>query len=95
MVVVGSYRTRAELRKRPRRQFHYNARVLTDNKSLPRPCAIADISEIGARIVLESDCELPERFMLLLTRTGKARRLCRVVWRNGLTIGVAFPNAHS
>ena len=91
MVVVGNYRNQAELRKKPRRQFHYNASVLLGAKSVPQPCAIADISATGARIVLATVCELPERFILLLTRSGEARRHCRLVWRNGLAAGVEFP----
>jgi hypothetical protein len=94
MVVVGNYRNRAELRRKPRRQFHYDARLLLDGKSSPCPCAISDISETGARIVLLGECELPERFILLLTRSGDARRHCRLVWRNGLTVGVEFPAPH-
>jgi hypothetical protein len=86
---------RAELRKKPRRQFHYNAGVLLDAKSLPQPCAIADISETGARIVLATECNLPERFILLLTRSGEARRHCRLIWHNGLSAGVEFPTPPS
>jgi hypothetical protein len=93
MVVVGNYRSHAELRKKPRRQFHYNACILTDDKK-PHLCALSDISETGARIVLEKECELPDRFILLLTRSGDARRLCRMVWREGLTLGVEFPVPH-
>jgi hypothetical protein len=95
MVVVGNYRNQAELRRKPRRHFHYNASVLLDGTSSPHPCAIADISETGARIVLEAECELPERFILLLTPSGEARRHCRLVWRNGLAAGVEFPTPHS
>lgn len=94
MVVAGGLRNHAELRKKPRRQFHYDARILTDDKRPPLRCALADISETGARIVLKNECELPERFMLLLTPNGEARRLCRIIWRDGLTLGVDFPNAH-
>jgi hypothetical protein len=83
--------SRAELRRKPRRQFHYNASVLLDSKSSPQACAIVDISATGARIVLQSECELPERFILLLTRGGEARRHCRLVWRDGLAAGVEFP----
>ncbi len=50
--------------------------------------------QTGARIVLETECELPERFILLLTRSGEARRHCRLVWRNGLAAGVEFPTPH-
>src|SRR5580698_2372520 len=50
MVVVGNFRNRAELRKKPRRQFHYNAGILIQGEKSPYPCAIADISETGARL---------------------------------------------
>ena len=86
---------RAELRTKPRRNFHYNASVLLDGKSLPCRCAISDISETGARIVLARQCELPERFILLLTPSGEARRHCRLVWRDGLAAGVEFPMQQS
>jgi PilZ domain len=95
MVVVGNYRNQAELRKKPRRQFHYNASILLDAKSAPQPCAIADVSATGARILLAAECTLPERFILLLTRSGEARRHCRLVWRDGLAAGVEFPAPNS
>jgi len=95
MVAVGSdYRNRSELRKKPRRAFRYNAKILTDRKGTMLACSISDISESGARIVLESDTPLPERVVLLLTPSGDARRHCRVIWRDGTTVGVEFPNPH-
>ena len=87
---MGANRT--ELRKKPRRQFHYHARILIQDDK-PFACAIADISETGARIQLEDERELPERFILFLTKNGEARRQCRLVWRNGLSVGVEFPEA--
>jgi len=84
-----------ELRRKPRRQFRYRAKILTSEKGAPRLCSIADISEIGARIVLAKDEELPRRFLLLLSSQGDARRICRLVWRRGLTIGVEFPSSQS
>lgn len=91
MVVVGNYRNHAELRKKPRRSFHYNAKILKDKDSPPLPCAISDISASGARLSLENDVELPPEFILLLTPNGEARRRCRMIWRDGLTVGVKFP----
>jgi len=91
MVSVGNNANRPELRRSPRRQFHYNACVLIQEKQQSCLCHIADISELGARLVLADECELPERFILLLSRKGDARRHCRLVWRDGLTVGVAFP----
>ncbi len=90
MVMSESKRNRAELRKKPRRQFNYSAQILTGPKDPPRPCTIGDISHTGARLVLETDDQLPLRFVLLLTRNGGARRHCRVIWRTGLTLGVKF-----
>ncbi len=92
MLVIGNFRNRAKLRKKPRRQFHYNARILIDTKTPPIACSISDISEIGARLSLASEHALPETFMLLLTANGGARRRCRVIWRDGLTMGVEFPD---
>jgi hypothetical protein len=83
---------RPELRKKPRRQFHYYASLLIEGAPSPLPCEIVDISETGARLVIESECDLPERFVLLLSRSGEARRMCKVAWRDGLTVGVEFPN---
>jgi methyl-accepting chemotaxis protein len=91
MVVVGNFRAHAEMRKKPRRQFHYNARVLTGGDTPPIACSIADISETGARLTLESENELPDEFVLVLTPKGNPRRQCRVIWRDGLAVGVEFP----
>jgi PilZ domain-containing protein len=92
MVVVGNFRNRAELRKKARRQFHYNAKILKDQNSPPLACLIADISDSGARLNLENGTELPDKFILLLTENGGARRQCRVVWRDGTAVGVKFPD---
>lgn len=94
MVIVANYRNGAELRKKPRRHFHYTAKIIVDDTAPPLPCAISDISELGARIVLEREVELPETFWLLLTANGQARRHCRTVWRTGLNLGVEFPPQH-
>lgn len=91
MVVVGKNGNRAELRKTTRRHFHYNARIFTDKDTPPVTCSISDISQTGARIVLEREEKLPDTFMLLLTPNGDARRHCRVIWRDGLNVGVQFP----
>jgi PilZ domain len=88
---VGNNRAAKELRKKPRRQFHYNAKILTSEKGQPRNCQIADISESGARIILERDENPPPRFLLLLSVRSGTRRVCRVVWRKGLNVGVQFP----
>jgi PilZ domain len=91
--MTGNDRNRRELRKKPRRPFHYSAKIITDGSSPPRRCMISDVSHTGARLLLEADGELPDRFVLLLTKDGGARRRCRLVWRTGLTVGVEFAAA--
>jgi hypothetical protein len=90
MATIGNYRAGAEHRRKPRQQFHYRASIIIANDPAPRSCSIADISETGAKVTLDAAGELPEQFTLLLTPTGSARRLCRIVWHTGLTIGVKF-----
>jgi hypothetical protein len=92
MMMSGKYCNRAELRKKPRRQFHHLAKIITDGNEPARACTMSDVSHTGARLVLETDAELPNRFQLLLTGDGSARRRCRVVWRAGVTVGVEFAN---
>jgi len=92
MVVVGNFRDHPELRKKPRRPFQYGAKILKDKESPALACSISDISDSGAQLHLANDVELPEKFILLLTANGGARRLCRVIWRDGLSIGVKFPD---
>ena len=95
MIAMGSARGGKELRRKPRRQFHYQARILTAAKGPALPCSIADISQSGARLILQSEHVMPRRFLLLLNRQGDAKRICRLVWRDGLTLGVEFSEAHS
>jgi hypothetical protein len=93
MVVIGNYRTHAELRQKPRRPFRYNARIATSKDKPLVSCCIADISEGGARLVLARDDELPQIFTLLLTPKGDTRRFCQVIRRDGATLGVRFIEA--
>jgi hypothetical protein len=95
MVTPGKYRSGAELRRKTRRQFEYSAEIATDGKTPVRACMICDISQTGARLVLDSDDELPEHFVLLLSRNGSARRRCRLIWRKGAMAGVEFAPGRS
>jgi hypothetical protein len=57
-----------------------------------RSCRIMDVSETGARLIVESSIEginLKE-FFLLLSSTGLAFRRCELAWVNGEEIGATF-----
>jgi hypothetical protein len=76
-------------RKSTRRSVRYSAWIVREGDDL-HGCALFDISETGARIEVEDTTSIPELFVLLLSGNGKARRACRVVWRQPSQLGVIF-----
>lgn len=42
------------------------------------PCIVWDLQSAGGRIAMESADEIPERFMLWLTKDGQVKRCCEV-----------------
>jgi len=89
MGAVGSFRSKAELRKHARKPFNWRATIIAGTER-PRSCMVSDVSESGARLKVDTPYELPEKFILLLSSSGKARRLCRVIWRSKKEAGVKF-----
>ena len=53
-------------------------------------CDVINISPGGARIVPKPAQMLPTHFVLFLSLDGSERRTCRVIWRDGADVGVAF-----
>jgi PilZ domain len=90
MVVIGTIRRRAELRKHPRKQIHHAAWIYLGGDTPLRSCTIYDISNTGVRITLATEEEIPAEFTLLLTADGRARRRCSVIWRDGFNVGAEF-----
>lgn len=80
---------RINKRKSRRRPICYTAWLVTAPGER-QACLLSDMSETGARIDVQEPDTLPDRFVLLLTANGTARRSCRVVWRKPHQIGVKF-----
>ena len=78
---------RKSLRKRP---LVAKAFVYLDKRLPLIDCDVLNISDGGACIVTTSAYTLPAHFVLFFTFDGSERRTCRVIWRNGNDIGVAF-----
>ena len=76
-------------RKAQRRQLRYTAWISLGPKKL-QGCVVSDISDSGARLDVENSKTVPISFVLLLSRSGKPKRKCRLVWRKGAQIGVEF-----
>jgi PilZ domain len=76
-------------RRARRKPLRYDARLAVGPGQF-HDCVLSDVSDTGARIELQDAKNLPDRFLLLLSENGAARRFCRVVWRKARSVGVAF-----
>jgi hypothetical protein len=55
-----------------------------------RSCSVSDASEGGARIQIQDPTDVPDRFVLSLSRRGPPCRKCQVVWRTDAALGVRW-----
>ncbi len=53
-------------------------------------CRLKDVSETGAQIRYSGVESLPPEFVLVLSKNGKVRRHCVMVWRSDVAAGVRF-----
>lgn len=90
MVATGQTRRQADLRKNRRQALRYPAWIVLGPEQPPHKCMLSDVSNTGAKIKTEGDLEPPSEFILFLSADGKTRRNCRVVWRDGASLGVEF-----
>jgi hypothetical protein len=74
-------------RLRPQGRISSVAKILSEPKAVPIECILIDYSAGGACLQLAKSIELPGRFEVLY---GTTRKRCRLVWKRGFRIGVAF-----
>jgi PilZ domain len=79
-----------EARKSQRRLFRHPAMILNSDKSIFGQCTMLDVSANGAKIKLQVGDQVPDEFILLLSKGGKVSRQCKVSWRRETEIGVQF-----
>ena len=77
------------LRQHARRAVFIKAQLLREGKP-SLPCTLVDISDTGARLVIEETSALPNRFTIVMGEQGVPRRQCRLIWRGDNEIGVTF-----
>jgi hypothetical protein len=75
------------VRVRPSGQVSSAAKIIVDVKVPVIDCSIVDYSAGGACLELASLITLPRRFELL---HGRTRKRCRLIWKAGRRVGVAF-----
>jgi PilZ domain len=76
-------RARAE-----RRRLDEPAWIWVEGSFGLQECRVVDMSESGAH--LRSSKPIPDVFMLSFSRRERRGKPCKVVWRKGLDVGVAF-----
>jgi hypothetical protein len=79
-----------ERRKSPRRSLKREAAIYDPAGTLICACRVGDMSHTGGRLIVAEPAALPDKFLLLLAKTGSVRRHCQVKWRNSEEIGVQF-----
>ena len=78
-----------EKRKHPRKLTLKTAKIHFDLEGQERDCAIVDISDGGACILVEAEAALPDVFDLTPDRDGLTRA-CKVAWRAANKLGLSF-----
>ena len=80
----------AEKRRSPRQNVRWKGLIHDDQGSITAPCIMADVSANGAKLDMEAGFNVPDWFVLALSRNAGVRRNCQVVWRRAENIGVCF-----
>jgi hypothetical protein len=78
------------LRKAPRRTVGVVAYLYTTEGWPIGECRMRDVSAGGARFVHAIADELPGELLLSLSKDGRVRRHCELVWRKDNEVGVRF-----
>jgi hypothetical protein len=73
-------------------QRSIDARMLGIDGTWNRPCQVADISQTGARLIVEEAIGglVLKEFFLVLATTGRVWRRCELIRINGDELGVRF-----
>ena len=79
-----------EKRKSPRKKVNTTAYLYTVAGDALGACRLKDVSAGGARFAHTSPGDLPDEVVLFLSKDGRVRRRCTVVWREGAQVGVRF-----
>ncbi|MEJ2623806.1 MAG: PilZ domain-containing protein [Pseudolabrys sp.] len=83
-------RSAKDARRFARRSVRLQGWIRSAGDFAVQSCVVVDMSPTGARIRVESPNHVSDHFNLLLSRHEANGRRCRVKWRRGDALGVAF-----
>jgi hypothetical protein len=75
-------------RRTKRKRVLKGARILMPAIGISADCAVRDLSETGACLVLTAPVAIGDNFELAMY--DRTIRSCRVIWRAGRRVGVVF-----
>ena len=70
----------SECRKQPRALTLKTGRILVNNQLWAIDCAVLNISDDGACVLVESAAEIPDAFVMITDHDGM-NRACTVAWK--------------
>jgi hypothetical protein len=73
-----------------RRSVQQSGWITLDGGFAARPCNVLDLSNSGAKLVVDDVVSIPNKMKLAFSRDARSGRTCEVVWRRGKTLGVRF-----
>jgi hypothetical protein len=78
-----------ERRSTPRSRVFFGGEILIDSELRPVECHVKNISNGGAKVVVQSGDLLPDQFDLIIRKINQ-RHHAVVTWSNGRQLGVAY-----
>jgi hypothetical protein len=80
--------SKTKLKRGIRRRRHQWAWVTLEGEVFVHNCRVLDVSQNGAKVVIDLAAEIGTRFGLALV--PRRPRQCEIVWRRGSTLGIKF-----
>jgi hypothetical protein len=87
---IGKSGPIAEKRRARRRDVCCKGLIHDLQGSVIASCLMTNASASGAKLLIETEVNVPDLFVLGLARNASVRRQCEVVWRAAKSIGVRF-----
>ena len=70
--------------------MHWEGLMIDPDGSIINRCMMVNVSATGAKLLLPVSADVPDSFVLILSKKGEVRRQCEVTWRAEKSIGVRF-----
>jgi hypothetical protein len=80
--------TKPKLKREVRRRRQQWAAVTPEGNVTVHDCRVLDVSQNGAKVVIDMAAEIGTRFGLALV--PHRPRQCEIIWRRGRTLGIKF-----